>query len=224
MPPVTRVCNLSLATLLAVAVYFSASSLRAQEKPVRGEPIRGKAIRGEPIKSSKTNAPPATTATTATPTTVAAAAPQQPSVQVTGKASAKSGDFVELSFDKLANYTFEVPAGTVAAGDAGKSNGQIPDEVKAFDKKKVALTGYMLPLKVENGLVTEMLIMKDQSMCCYGAVPRINDWVSVKMAGKGVKSVMDLPVTVYGLIHIGEMLENGYLIGIYRMDGEKIAD
>ena len=82
----------------------------------------------------------------------------------------------------------------------------------------------MLPLKVDDGVVTEMLIMKDQSMCCYGAVPRINDWVSVKMKKGGVKSVMDQAVTLYGKLHVGEMLENGYLIGIYQMDGEKMDE
>ena len=56
----------------------------------------------------------------------------------------------------------------------------------------------MLPLKVEQGLVTEMLIMKDQSMCCYGTSPKITEWVSVKMAGKGVKPIMDQPVTLRG--------------------------
>lgn len=59
-------------------------------------------------------------------------------------------------------------------------------------------------------------------MCCYGAVPRINDWVSVKMKKGGVKSIMDQPVTIYGKLHVGEMLENGYLVGIYEMDGVKM--
>ena len=73
----------------------------------------------------------------------------------------------------------------------------------------------MLPLKVEDSLVTEMLIMRDQSMCCFGSVPKINEWVSIRMTGKGVQPVMDEPV--------GEIRENGYLVGIYEMDGERMA-
>ena len=95
--------------------------------------------------------------------------------------------------------------------------------VKALDKKFVALKGFMLPLKVEGGLITELLIMRDQSMCCYGTVPKINEWVSVKMTGKGVKPIMDQAVTLYGKLHVGEIRENGYLVGIYQMDGEKVA-
>jgi hypothetical protein len=106
---------------------------------------------------------------------------------------------------------------------SAKTEALIPAKVKALDKKSVALKGFMLPLKVEGGLVTEMLIMKDQSMCCYGTVPKIHEWVSVKMAEKGVKPLMDQAVTLYGKLYVGEMRENGYLTGIYRMDGEKMA-
>jgi hypothetical protein len=99
---------------------------------------------------------------------------------------------------------------------------QIPAPIKAFNEKPVALTGFMLPLKVEGGLVTELLIMRDQSMCCYGVQPKINEWVSVKMTRTGVKPVMDQPVTLFGKLRVGEMRENGYLVGIYSLDGEKM--
>jgi hypothetical protein len=129
---------------------------------------------------------------------------------------------------KDAGYTFEVsdevmgPITNDLAAAAEKTNAKIPNTVKAYDQKKVALRGFMLPLKVEGGLVTEMLIMKDQSMCCYGAAPRINDWVSVRMKNKGVRPTMDLPVTLRGTMRVGEMRENGYLVGIYSMDGEEM--
>ena len=141
--------------------------------------------------------------------------------------ASKTGEYVEVGFDRLANFSFEMPEGlqpTNSVNKATKSSDQIPADVKFFDQKKVALKGFMLPLKVDDGVVTEMLIMKDQSMCCYGAVPRINDWVSVKMKKGGVKSVMNQPVTLYGKLHVGEMLENGYLVGIYELDGDKMDE
>jgi len=81
----------------------------------------------------------------------------------------------------------------------------------------------MLPLKVENGRVTEFLLLRDQLMCCFGAVLKINEWVSVKTIGTSVKAIRDQPVTISGKLHVGEMRENGCLVGIYRMDGEKLA-
>lgn len=173
-------------------------------------------IRGKPISLlAKTNA--AANPTNANTDPKAVSVPAKP---------AKAGDYLEVGFDKLSNYTFAVPEGVqpTNAPTKSKSSEQIPAEVKAFDQKKVSLKGFMLPLKVDDGVVTEMLIMKDQSMCCYGAVPRINDWVSVKMKKGGVKSVMDQPVTLFGKLHVGEMLENGYLVGIYEMDGDKMEE
>jgi len=171
-------------------------------------------IRGKPISIiARTNA--------AASSAAAVANPASSPAKIT-----KSGDYAEVGFDRLSNYAFEMPDGvqTNAAPGGTKSSAQIPDEVKAFDQKKVALKGFMLPLKVDGGVVTELLLMKDQSMCCYGAAPRINDWVSVKMKKGGVKSIMDQPVTIYGKLHVGEMLENGYLVGIYELDGDKMEE
>jgi hypothetical protein len=33
---------------------------------------------------------------------------------------------------------------------------------------------------------------------------------------------MDQPVTIVGTLHVGDIRENGYLVGIYRMEAEKI--
>ena len=101
---------------------------------------------------------------------------------------------------------------------------EIPKRVTRFNQQKVAIKGYMLPLRVQDGKITELLILRDQSMCCYGAVPRINEWVSVRMPeGKGVKPVLEVPITFFGTLRVGEVLENGYLVGIYEMDGERLG-
>src|SRR5690349_9970707 len=94
-------------------------------------------IRGKPI-SPKTNALPVAVVTNAP----------------TAAKTQKSGDYLQIGFDKLSNYTFAVPEGvqpTNALGQPVKSSEQIPVEVKAFDQKKVALKGFMLPLKVDEG-------------------------------------------------------------------------
>ena len=177
--------------------------------------------RGEPIALVKT-----------APTNMGTTAP----VAVAEKSQASTNDlilatkdgFTTVSFEKLAGYNIEVPDDLLgpltndAAVAAAKTDAMIPQPVRALNKLRVSLTGFMLPLKVEGGLVTELLIMKDQSMCCYGSTPKLNEWVSIKMTGSGVKAIMDQPVTLFGRLHVGEMRENGYLVGIYKMDGEKM--
>ena len=171
-------------------------------------------IRGAPIVQKEATAP-------------RASAPSNASAAV---GTAVNPDYLAAGFDKLSGYSFEVSdellgpiTNEVAAALATvKTDAMIPKSVHELNNKRVALKGFMLPLKVEAGVVTELLIMKDQSMCCYGSAPKINEWVSVKMQGKGVKPLMDQPVTLFGTLRVGESRENGYLIGIYRLDGERM--
>ena len=144
-----------------------------------------------------------------------------------GGTAPSPGGYLDVGFEKLSGYEVELSddllaPSTNSAAVTAKVEAQIPEPVKKLDQKPVALSGFMLPLKVEGGLVTEMLIMKDQSMCCYGVQPKINEWVSVRMIKDGVKPVMDQPVKLYGKLRVGEMRENGYLVGIYALDGERM--
>ena len=128
-----------------------------------------------------------------------------------------------VTFDKLASFAYEVPLDPVTNKvELAKLNAQIPDGIKEFNEKPMAIRGFMLPLKVENGKVTELLIMRDQSMCCFGTVPKINEWISIKMEGDGVEPIMDQAVTLMGQLKVGEVMENDYLVGIYEMLGDKM--
>jgi hypothetical protein len=183
-------------------------------------------VRGAPITRL---AKEVDTATNAPLPAQASLSPQPGAPSAKAETSSKDPEFVPAGFEILSGYNIEIsdellgPVTNNVAEVSAKTEALIPPNVKAFDKKRVALKGFMLPLKVEGGLVTEMLVMKDQSMCCFGTVPKIHEWVSIKMTEKGVKPLMDQPVTLLGKLHVGEMRENGYLTGIYRMDGEKLG-
>lgn len=152
----------------------------------------------------------------------ARAAESSVNAKIAPSKDASGAEFTVVGFDKLSAFKYEVPDETKPNPDTDKGDSQIPQSVKDFNGKRIALKGFMLPLKVEGGLVTELLIMRDQSMCCFGAVPKINEWVSVKMTGKGVKPVMDQAITLVGKLKVGGIKENGYLVGIYAMDGERL--
>lgn len=128
--------------------------------------------------------------------------------------------YAKVGFDKLSAFHYVMPDEISETNQPPKD--QFPPAIKSLNEKPIALRGFMLPLKIDQGLVTEMLIMKDQSMCCFGSTPKINEWVSVRMNEKGVKPVMDQPVTLFGKLKVGEMRENGYLVGIYEMAGDKM--
>ncbi len=199
--------SLSAAAIGFVGVTLMGSWLLAQPATntvLRGEPIKPVGVRGEPIK----------------PAVLVPAAPAAPAAP-TGPAGLTGTAYPALGFDKLAGFTYVVPEYTGTNAPPPPNTNQIPASVRAFDGQKVALRGFMLPLKVESGKVTELLLMRDQSMCCFGAVPRINEFVTVKMTGGGTRAVMDQAVTLVGKLKVGEFSENGYLLGIYQMDGER---
>jgi hypothetical protein len=134
--------------------------------------------------------------------------------------------YLKLGFDQLASYTFIPPTFDPAANPAAKpptGEEQIPTTVKSWNGKKAIVTGYMMPVKMEKGLVTEFLLMRNTMACCYGGVPNLNEWVVVKMK-KGVPPLMDVPVAFYGELKVGALFENGYLTGLYELAGEKMGD
>ena len=136
-----------------------------------------------------------------------------------------AGGYEAVGLDRLASYTFTPPDYDPTVPNAKPPSGadQIPARIKALDLQKVAVTGYMLPTKMDKGLVVEFLLVKDPMMCCYGVMPRINEWVVVKMVGAGVKALMDIPITFDGRLRVGEMYENGYLTGVYLLEGDRMV-
>jgi hypothetical protein len=99
---------------------------------------------------------------------------------------------------------------------------KIPSDVRALNNHLVAVRGFLLPLRTNSGLTSEFLLMRNQNMCCFRTVPKINEWISVRLKGEGVKPVMDQPITVLGKLHVGDIRENGFLVGIYQLQAESV--
>jgi hypothetical protein len=137
--------------------------------------------------------------------------------------------YQRLGFDTLSAFPFEV-TGVMAEGStdlaaaSSATQATIPKTVQALNNHLAAIRGFLLPLKMNNGLAIEFLLMRNQNLCCFGAVPKINEWILVQAPGEGVKPIMDQPITVMGRLRVGEIREGGYLVGIYRMDAEKILE
>ncbi|MCC5021631.1 MAG: hypothetical protein J6386_01940 [Candidatus Synoicihabitans palmerolidicus] len=82
----------------------------------------------------------------------------------------------ELGFDLLASFPYTtVDAGTGASDEetaAAMNDDQLPDWLRIYDDQRVLLTGYMMPMGVEDGLTTKFVMMKDVTTCCYEAPPQ----------------------------------------------------
>lgn len=138
----------------------------------------------------------------------------------------ESDGYARLGFERLAGFPFAVPPWNVQLPEAEvaqQGEAQIPEEIKAFNGRRVAVTGYMLPVRMSGGLVTEFLLVSDPMHCCFGATPNMNEWIVVKMRSRGVAPMMDIPVTLQGQLKVGALFENGYFTGIYAMEGDRVA-
>jgi len=155
----------------------------------------------------------------------AAAPPSADEAHKPVKAKVDGEEMYTLGFDKLGAFEYVlVDAATGASEEeiqAAMKRDQIPSWIRVYDGKRIALTGFMLPLEVKDGLCTKLIMMRDITTCCFGNVPNMNEYVIVGMKAPGIKAVQDIPVVMTGVFKISERYENGYLTSIFQMDGEK---
>lgn len=149
-----------------------------------------------------------------------------PAVDMTPrKVTVDGAEAYTVGFDKLTSFPYTiVDAGTGATPEeikAAQEKDQVPASIRLYHGQRVLLTGYLMPLTIENGLTKKFVIMKDVNTCCYGSVPNMNDYVVVSMKGAGVTPVQDVPVDIVGTFRIDQKYEGGYIVSLFAFDGEK---
>jgi hypothetical protein len=135
------------------------------------------------------------------------------------------GGYLQLSFDDLSNFkydTYEVLDEVNGGRPLTKSDDVIPPHVKAYDGRKVHVEGFIMPLRLKKGLVTEFLLFRDQAACCFGDKAKMNHYIRVKVTGKGFEPGSTLTHKVWGTLDVGEIYVQEYLTGIYQMDAERV--
>ena len=137
-------------------------------------------------------------------------------------------DHLDVGFETLGGYPFKLTkeqALAIGGGDRAATdamNAQVPDVIRQLDGKKVLLTGFMLPMKLEGGLTNEFLLVANSMLCCYGVVPPMNQWAVVTMKKGGVKPLQDVPVQVFGTLRVQPQIENGVLSTLYTLEAERM--
>jgi hypothetical protein len=222
---------------IAVVAGVSLAARKSRDKsPLPPAAIHGDLISATPTNSSPPSAPLAQSTPAginpgvpATPTPVAAYPGPRPTLAVAmlpADSPTPRDGYAPTGFDKLAAFQIRVfykMTNAVTFASTPVLSGTIPDRIKSYDGQSVAVQGYMLPTKLADGKVTDFLLMRNRMFCCFGKPLALNEWVCVRMTDKGIQSIMDQPVTIYGKLHVGEIKENGQISGIYRLDGDHMA-
>ncbi|HZQ48219.1 MAG TPA: hypothetical protein VFC07_14480, partial [Verrucomicrobiae bacterium] len=86
-------------------------------------------------------------------------------------------------FDKLSAFPFKVTDEMIlgiadSISTSLEISKQIPDSVRKLNHQQVSVTGFMMPTKMEDGLATEFLLLKNRGLCCYGTQPALNEYVT----------------------------------------------
>lgn len=142
---------------------------------------------------------------------------------------AKDGEHLKVTFAALGSFPYEIPdrEAILQSGDPTKSPvDQIPEEIKELDATKVVLVGFMVPIDVDRrGQIKSFALTQNQMFCCFGVPPSMNEWVMVEMSdGETAEYVSDLPIAVFGDFKVGEEIEDGYVMSVYRMAGNEVMD
>ena len=96
---------------------------------------------------------------------------------------------------------------------------RFPDRIRALDGQKVALTGYMIPLRWDENRVPHFMLVRDLLQCCFGGSPEPDEWVDVNMVGEGTTYWAYVPVVVRGTFRLaGQSDEAGYATGAFSID------
>lgn len=99
----------------------------------------------------------------------------------------------------------------------------VPERIKQLEGKEVAIVGYQIPLEWEGTTVPEFMLVGDLLGCCFGGAPRPDEWINVKMQGKGSEYFPYIPVIVRGTLRIeGIEDEAGYAAGCYHIDAVSV--
>ena len=93
-----------------------------------------------------------------------------------------------------------------------------PDRIRALDGQRVALTGYMIPLRWDENRVPHFMLVRDLLQCCFGGAPEPDEWVDVDMAPEGTTYWAYVPVVVRGTFKLaGQSDEAGYATGAFAI-------
>jgi hypothetical protein len=99
----------------------------------------------------------------------------------------------------------------------------VPESIRLLGGQPLRLTGYMMPVEVEGREVRTFVLVRDQQLCCFGRMPAMNEWVLVRTGSSGLVAMnMDEPIVVEGNFEVGEDIEEGAVMSLYRMVADTV--
>ncbi len=85
----------------------------------------------------------------------------------------------------------------------------VPQPILDLDGQRIAVTGYMIPGRIKKGgIVHDFLLVRDLLACCFGGMPKPDEWIDVVMAeGHDAEYHRYVPLTVTGTFSVGQDID-----------------
>ncbi len=139
--------------------------------------------------------------------------------------------FRSINFDELASYEYDpIAAGVPLLGSTPNPQqttervDQIPAAIRKLNGTRAGVAGFMMPIEMEKDRVKSFLLMRNQLACCFGMMVGFNEWIFVELPdGRPTKFVPDVPIVAYGTLEVGEEIEDGIVMSIYRMAADDVV-
>lgn len=122
--------------------------------------------------------------------------------------------FAQLAANPITGLVFQDPVKTTAS---------LTENIRLATGKAVQVTGYMLPLVMENGRTRELLLMRNTMGCCYGQTPAANEYLVIRTATPGLPVTMDIPVALQGNLRVTPITLGGMVVEFYHLDNAVMA-
>jgi hypothetical protein len=136
-------------------------------------------------------------------------------------------DYPFVRFSQLIPQDAAVPPGHRTGSSASSPaapQSLVPPGARAFDNRRVSIRGYVVPVDVTREGTREFVLSSNIDSCHFGIIGGPEEWVYVTMAeGRAIPHVATTPVTVFGVLSVGEQGSHGIVDSVYRMRGERVA-
>jgi hypothetical protein len=131
----------------------------------------------------------------------------------------------EINFYQLASFTYNPKEPYEPAPKAIPN--ALPDWIKALNGKKVVIRGNATPVAIEPGGVSEFFLANQTDPCGFGTMPRINEWIYVKLAGRKLVDIRapaggTVEVLVKGTFSVKEDIELGNIVSLFSLVADDV--
>jgi len=99
----------------------------------------------------------------------------------------------------------------------------IPPEIRDLDGRRIAIRGFVVPVDQEAEGTNRFVLLNCALACCYGKMPKPNEWIDVTVkGGERISLAIDQPAWAFGRLEVREEIEDGTLVGLYWMEADEV--